>query len=130
MAIEVRVTNPNAATLTVPSEVEDFADGLRAELVGVDAPWAPGHEQRREALRILVAGIASAMAADDRAVAEDSIDAEGGDPFQALSYQVVDKGTFPPTDAYLDKMIRWGEHWDFPADYLRGLHQIEVSGSS
>jgi AIG2-like family len=34
------------------------------------------------------------------------------------SYSVVAKGEHRPTQEYLDKMLRWGEHWGFPRRYL------------
>jgi hypothetical protein len=40
---------------------------------------------------------------------------------RALSYTVREKGSFAPSQIYLDKIVRWGERWRFPADYLERL---------
>ena len=40
---------------------------------------------------------------------------------RALSYTVREKGSFPPSDVYLEKLLRWGERWRFPADYLESV---------
>jgi gamma-glutamylcyclotransferase (GGCT)/AIG2-like uncharacterized protein YtfP len=46
---------------------------------------------------------------------------------QVLSYSVRgEKGSFPPTPAYRDKMLRWGACWEFPEDYLEALRGLEV----
>src|SRR5262245_61711854 len=39
----------------------------------------------------------------------------------ALSYSVREKGRFPPSDVYLQKLLTWGERWRFPAEYLERL---------
>ena len=40
------------------------------------------------------------------------------------SYSVVFKQRFAPTDLYLGKILAWGEHWQFPADYLERLRRF------
>jgi hypothetical protein len=48
---------------------------------------------------------------------------------RVISYSVVDKGEHEPTRAYLDKMLRWGEHWRLPEPYLeqlRGFSTLEA----
>jgi hypothetical protein len=42
-------------------------------------------------------------------------------PHAVTSYSVRDKGDYRPTRLYLEKMLRWGERWEFPADYLELL---------
>jgi hypothetical protein len=53
-----------------------------------------------------------------------------GELQDVLSYTVRgEKGSFPPTAAYRDKMLRWGAHWAFPDDYLDALRALEVRDS-
>jgi gamma-glutamylcyclotransferase (GGCT)/AIG2-like uncharacterized protein YtfP len=40
------------------------------------------------------------------------------------TYVVVEKGRFPPTREYLDKILRWGAHWRFPEPYLDALRRV------
>jgi hypothetical protein len=47
-----------------------------------------------------------------------------GRPHRATSYSVRDKGAHRPTRPYLDKMLRWGERWEFPEDYLALLRAV------
>jgi gamma-glutamylcyclotransferase (GGCT)/AIG2-like uncharacterized protein YtfP len=42
------------------------------------------------------------------------------------SYTVREKRSFRPTDIYLDKMLRWGEHWHLPDEYLEALRRVPV----
>jgi len=42
------------------------------------------------------------------------------------SYTVREKRSFRPTDIYLDKMLRWGEHWRLPDEYLEELRRVPV----
>ena len=39
----------------------------------------------------------------------------------ATTYSVRDKGTHAPCEAYLAKMLHWGERWALPEDYLAEL---------
>jgi len=50
-------------------------------------------------------------------------------PHRASSYSVRDKGEHPPTRHYLDKMLRWGERWQFPEDYLAQLRAVPTLGA-
>jgi gamma-glutamylcyclotransferase len=40
---------------------------------------------------------------------------------KVLSYTVREKGRFPPSDIYLQKLLTWGQRWRFPAEYLGRL---------
>ena len=40
---------------------------------------------------------------------------------RVLSYRVLTKRSFRPTDVYLRKMLRGGETWKLPSDYLSRL---------
>ena len=42
------------------------------------------------------------------------------------SYTVREKRSFRPTDIYLDKMLRWAEHWRLPDEYLAELRRVPV----
>ena len=42
----------------------------------------------------------------------------------ALTYTAREKGTYPPTDEYIDKMLTWGTHWGFPPAYLTQLRKF------
>lgn len=54
----------------------------------------------------------------------------GGRLEDVLSYTVRgEKGSFPPTPAYRDKMLRWGMHWKLPESYLQALRALEVRES-
>ncbi len=54
-----------------------------------------------------------------------SVIADDG-PRAVVSYTVREKLCFRPTDIYLDKMLRWGEHWQLPAGYLERLRRVRV----
>ena len=56
---------------------------------------------------------------------EIAVEDDDGRSHRVLSYTVRRKRTFLPTRLYLDKMIRWGEAWDLPSEYLDRLRQIE-----
>jgi hypothetical protein len=47
-------------------------------------------------------------------------------PHRVLSYRVREKGAHRPTRLYLGKLLRWGERWEFPADYLARLRAIKT----
>jgi gamma-glutamylcyclotransferase len=38
-----------------------------------------------------------------------------------LSYSVREKGSFAPSDVYLQKLLTWGQRWRFPGEYLERL---------
>lgn len=40
---------------------------------------------------------------------------------QVLSYSVREKGSFAPSDVYLQKLLSWGQRWRFPGEYLERL---------
>ena len=50
-----------------------------------------------------------------------------GGPRRVTTYQVVRKGRFEPSRIYLDKMLRWGAHWEFPAGYLEALSAVRTT---
>jgi hypothetical protein len=52
------------------------------------------------------------------------VDGNGSSPLRAISYTARKKGTFPPTEEYLAKMLHWGEHWRLPQDYLDSLRTL------
>ncbi len=45
----------------------------------------------------------------------------GASPFHAISYTVRQKEAHPPTEAYLDRILRWGAEWGLPESYLADL---------
>lgn len=49
-----------------------------------------------------------------------------GGAHEVTTYQVLEKGRFAPSRVYLDKMLRWGAHWDFPEPYLEALRAIRA----
>jgi hypothetical protein len=49
-----------------------------------------------------------------------------GRPHTVTSYSVRLKGSHLPTRHYVDKMLRWAQRWNFPADYLDLLRRIPV----
>jgi gamma-glutamylcyclotransferase (GGCT)/AIG2-like uncharacterized protein YtfP len=54
-----------------------------------------------------------------------------GEQQEVLSYTVRgEKGAFPPTPAYRDKMLRWGRHWEFPDSYIEALGALDVNDSA
>ncbi len=44
-----------------------------------------------------------------------------GTQHPVLSYRVLAKRSFRPTDVYLRKILHWGETWKLPSDYLSRL---------
>ncbi len=48
----------------------------------------------------------------------DVVEDDAGRVHRAISYTVRDKQRFRPSEAYIEKMLRWGEHWSFPSSYL------------
>jgi gamma-glutamylcyclotransferase (GGCT)/AIG2-like uncharacterized protein YtfP len=49
------------------------------------------------------------------------VEADDGRDHRTISYTVRNKHTFTPTEVYLEKMLRWGEHWELPPGYLARL---------
>ena len=49
-----------------------------------------------------------------------------GGAHQVTSYSAKQKGEYLPSRIYLDKMLHWGSHWDFPVEYLRQLRAFDV----
>jgi hypothetical protein len=49
---------------------------------------------------------------------------DAGRAHPVTSYSVRTKGEHRPTRLYLDKMLRWGERWQLPPDYLAGLRDV------
>lgn len=52
---------------------------------------------------------------------------DAGAAHDVTTYTVVDKGRFAPTREYLDKLLRWGAHWRFPAAYLERLSRVATT---
>ena len=55
-----------------------------------------------------------------------SVEAEDGASHAVITYMVRQKRNFLPSDIYLDKILRWGERWELPAEYLASLRQVRV----
>ena len=53
-----------------------------------------------------------------------TVEDDDGRSHQVLSYTVRRKRSFLPTRVYLEKIIRWAESWDLPADYLERLRRV------
>ena len=49
---------------------------------------------------------------------------DSGDLYRVVSYTVLSKGSFQPHAVYLDKLLKWGERWEFPAPYLQQLRLL------
>ncbi len=60
----------------------------------------------------------------DRVLLE--VESEDGRRHPVVSYTVRDKHSFRPTDIYLDKMLRWAEHWNLPRPYCELLRRVPV----
>jgi gamma-glutamylcyclotransferase (GGCT)/AIG2-like uncharacterized protein YtfP len=45
---------------------------------------------------------------------------------EAVSYAVREKRDYVPPAAYLEKMLRWGEHWALPPSYLEELRRTAL----
>ena len=54
------------------------------------------------------------------------VESDAGERHIVTSYTVRLKRNFRPTELYLEKMLRWGERWDLPAEYLARLRQVPV----
>jgi hypothetical protein len=52
---------------------------------------------------------------------------DSGNAHRVVSYSVLSKGEFAPHAIYLDKLLKWGEHWEFPAPYLEQLRLLRDS---
>ena len=53
-----------------------------------------------------------------------SVRSDRGTRHTATSYRVLRKLDLRPSRVYLDKMLRWGEHWGLPAPYMQKLREI------
>ena len=54
------------------------------------------------------------------------VEDDSGRSHRAVSYTVREKHSFRPTETYLGKMLRWGEHWQLPRSYLDALRALAV----
>ncbi len=50
-----------------------------------------------------------------------------GETHEAVSYSVREKQEHAPRDAYIGKMLHWGEHWEFPESYLDSLRRVPTA---
>ena len=50
-----------------------------------------------------------------------SVEDDAGTPHEVTSYSVRNKGSFPPHEIYLGKILREAERLGFPSDYVTGL---------
>jgi len=48
---------------------------------------------------------------------------DDGTLHRVVSYSVLAKDSHPPSDVYIEKMLRWGRHWGLPEEYLARLHR-------
>lgn len=46
---------------------------------------------------------------------------------EVTTYTVRSKGLHAPSREYLDKMLRWGSHWELPSAYLRSLRGVRAA---
>ncbi len=46
------------------------------------------------------------------------VEDDGSLHHRVTSYTVREKRLFRPSDAYLEKLLRWGRRWEFPESYL------------
>ena len=51
------------------------------------------------------------------------VEGASGGCHEALSYSVREKASHTPCEAYLARMLDWGEHWGLPGSYLEDLRQ-------
>lgn len=58
-------------------------------------------------------------------IALEVIDDAGAD-HPVRSYRVRNKQSLRPTRAYLDKLLRWANHWAFPEEYLATLRRFRT----
>ena len=56
-----------------------------------------------------------------------TVEDEHGQPRRVVSYTVREKYSFRPTRSYVQKMLRWGEHWELPPDYLARLRKLPLA---
>ena len=52
------------------------------------------------------------------------VEEEDGEVRSAVTYTVRSKASFAPTEEYVSKLLRWGEHWELPHAYLARLHDL------
>ena len=50
-----------------------------------------------------------------------SVEDDAGTQHEVTSYSVRDKGSFPPHEIYLGKILREAERLGFPSEYVAGL---------
>jgi gamma-glutamylcyclotransferase (GGCT)/AIG2-like uncharacterized protein YtfP len=58
------------------------------------------------------------------------VEADDGALHQAVSYTVTVKHFFPPTETYVERMLRGGERWKLPAQYLERLRSAPATRSA
>ena len=51
------------------------------------------------------------------------VEGASGSGHEALSYSVRKKASHAPCEAYLARMLEWGERWALPESYLEELRQ-------
>ncbi len=51
------------------------------------------------------------------------VEGASGNRQEAHSYSVREKASHAPCEAYLARMLDWGERWTFPESYLEDLRQ-------
>ena len=56
-----------------------------------------------------------------------TVEDEQGELQRVVSYTVREKYSFRPTRVYVQKMLRWGEHWELPTDYLARLRKLPLA---
>ena len=56
-----------------------------------------------------------------------SVEDDQGNAHPVVSYSVPVKRSFQPTRHYLQKILRWGEEWHLPGEYLAKLRSILAS---
>ncbi len=90
--------------------------------------WSGGAADVRPHPHGVVWGVVYALAADHLAVLDSfergyqrielDVQDDATLSHRVITYTVLEKRRLRPSDAYLEKMLRWGAHWRFPADYL------------
>ncbi len=54
------------------------------------------------------------------------VEDDAGRWLPAVSYSVQQKRSFRPTSTYLNHLLRWGEAWQLPDEYLAALRLTPV----
>jgi len=57
------------------------------------------------------------------------VEADDGALHHAVSYTVTAKYNFPPTETYVERMLRGGERWKLPTHYLEQLRRAAATRS-